>query len=251
MPRRLGQHFLQDQHALERIAGALPLDGEAHVIEIGPGKGALTHKLLATGAEVTALELDERLLAYLTENLRNPRLQLVAGDALDADFSSLSRPGRRNYIVGNLPYYITSPLVRRTLAARSGFEQAVFLVQKEVAQRIAARKNSKEYGFLSALCRLYSTPELLFTVKPAAFQPPPKVDSAVVRLDLTGDAPEQPEVERFLAAAFRQRRKTLRNNLKPLFDDALISAQPEAGLRAQQLDVEELLALRRRLLTNP
>ena len=247
MPRRLGQHFLRDQHALARIAAALPLDDQAHVVEIGPGRGALTGALLATGATVSAVELDPYLLRWLQENLRHERLELIAGDALQVDLPALAKPDRANFLAGNLPYYITSPLVRRALAARAQFQQAVFLVQKEVAERITARKGSRDYGYLSALCRLYAEPELLFVIKPGSFQPPPKVDSAVVRLLLRRQAPQQPELERFLEAAFRQPRKTLRNNLKGLFDDGLVSAQPEAGLRAQQLDVEELAALFERL----
>ncbi len=247
MPRRLGQHFLRDEKVLDRIVRALNLDENTHVVEIGPGKGALTRKLLDAGASVTALEVDPRLLDYLAANLPDERLRVIPGDALDANLPALAQPGRRNVIAGNLPYYITSPLVRRALAARASFETAVFLVQKEVAERIAARKGSKGYSYLSALCRLYSEPELLFSVKPGSFQPPPKVDSAVVRLALTAAAPEQAEVERFLGAAFLHPRKTLRNNLKPLFDDALVSAQPEAGLRAQQLDLEELVDLLGRL----
>lgn len=247
MPRRLGQHFLRDEKVLDRIVRALNLDENTHVVEIGPGKGALTRKLLDAGASVTALEVDPRLLDYLAANLPDERLRVIPGDALDANLPALAQPGRRNVIAGNLPYYITSPLVRRALAARASFETAVFLVQKEVAERIAARKGSKGYSYLSALCRLYSEPELLFSVKPGSFRPPPKVDSAVVRLALTATAPEQAEVERFLGAAFLHPRKTLRNNLKPLFDDALVSAQPEAGLRAQQLDLEELVDLLGRL----
>ncbi|MBI1358038.1 MAG: ribosomal RNA small subunit methyltransferase A [Acidobacteria bacterium] len=247
MPRKLGQHFLNDQGALRRIAAALPLDENSHVVEIGPGRGALTAALLATGASVTAVELDPYLLSWLRENLPHERLELVAGDALTVDLAALSRPDRPSFLAGNLPYYITSPLVRRALEARAAFRQAVFLVQKEVAERIVARKGSRDYGYLSALCRLYAEPELLFSVKPGSFRPPPKVDSAVFRLLLRQDVPAQPETERFLEAAFRQPRKTLRNNLRGLFDDELVSAQPEAGLRAQQLDLEELTALHRRL----
>ena len=149
-------------------------------------------------------------------------------------------------MVGNLPYYITSPIVRKTLALRGAIERAVFLVQLEVAERIAARKGSREYGYLSALCRLFAEPELLFRVPAGAFRPPPRVESAVVRL-MPKECEAPPEFIMFLEAAFRQPRKTLRNNLSAIYERELLSAHSDLGLRAQQMDVEELWALWREL----
>ncbi len=242
---RLGQHFLQSEKLLRRIAAAAEVAPGKRVIEIGPGQGALTRMLVESGASVIAVELDSELAARLRERFAAAEnFELVEADVLDVDLARLC--GERATIVGNLPYYITSPIVRKTLALGSLAERAVFLVQLEVAERIAARKNSRDYGYLSALCRLYSQPELLFRVPPKAFRPPPRVDSAVIRLIPTG-AEEPEELVRFLAAAFRHPRKTLRNNLSALYDRDALGEHPAMGLRAQQLDVEELRELWREL----
>ena len=150
-------------------------------------------------------------------------------------------------LAGNLPYYITSPIIRRVLAAGRSFERAVFLVQLETAQRIAARKGSRDYAYLSALTRMQSDPEILFQVPPGAFSPPPRVQSAVIRLTTRAHGTPDPAFVKFLEAAFRHPRKTLLNNLGVLYEKAAVGAEPEAGLRAQQLDVEELRGLWERL----
>ncbi len=245
---KLGQHFLDDARVLSNIAGAVPLSTDTQVVEIGPGEGALTAELLATGARVTAVELDTHLAARLRRRFADEdRFRLVEADVLTTHLPALRAPDGEAYVVGNLPYYIASPIIRGVLPLGEVFSDAVFLVQKEVAERIVARKGSRDYGYLSALCRLWSEPEYLFTVRAGSFRPPPKVDSAVVRLSLRRGVKVDPALIAFLKAVFRQPRKTLLNNLSSVYPRAMVSERPEAGLRAQQLDVEELTELWRAL----
>ena len=244
---RLGQHFLHDEATLEKIASALPLAEGNHVLEIGPGEGALTEKLLAKGAHVTAVELDRTLFGGLRARFGSTgRFELVESDVLAVDLAELIGGGPA-FVIGNLPYYVTSPIIRRVLPLGGQVPAAAFLIQKEVADRITARKGCRDYGYLSALCRLHSEPELLFGVKPGSFRPPPRVQSAVVRLTLRPGEPVDAGLIRFLGAAFRQPRKTLGNNLRALYPKEILAAAPEARLRAQQLDVEELVSLQERL----
>lgn len=248
---RLGQHFLHDQATLAKIAAALPLDETSRVLEIGPGEGALTEHLLATGARIVAVELDRTLAQSLREKFgANDRFKLVESDILDVDFPELIGE-EQTYVIGNLPYYITSPIIRRILPLGDRVPGAAFLIQREVADRIVARKGTRDYGYLSALCRLWSEPKLLFKVKAGSFRPPPRVESAVVGLTLRKGATVDPGLIRFLEAAFKQPRKTLNNNLSKLYGREVLSAAPEASLRAQQLDVEELAELWRRLEAPP
>ncbi len=246
----LGQHFLRDQAALARIAEALAIEPEAIVIEIGPGEGALTEHLMRQGARVTALEIDPRLAGMLQERFaENPNLEIVGTDVLAADLPALI--ARRSQspvkVAGNLPYYITSPILRRVFAAREAVSTAVFLVQKEVALRMTAGKGSRDYAYLSVLCELHADCELLFTVPPGAFRPPPKVTSAVVRLVMRrhSDVPEK--LLAFLQSAFRQPRKTLLNNLSGRYERSILAGLPESRLRAQEMSLAELRELWRRL----
>ena len=244
---RLGQHFLHDPSALERIALAGRFAPGEPVIEIGPGRGALTAALLARGARLTVIELDARLAAELRRRFAaEADFRVVERDVLQVDLADLTGD-ERSTLVGNLPYYITSPIVRRALDLGERITCAVFLVQKEVAERITAERGSRDYGYLSALCRLRSVPEYLFTVKPGAFRPPPKVDSAVVRLTPRPGPPPNPGLIAFLEAAFRHPRKNLLNNLSALYPREAIADRKELRLRAQQLDVAELEALWRSL----
>lgn len=244
---KLGQHFLHDVRVLDRIVSTLAFEPGQLVVEIGPGRGALTRRLLAADARVLAVEVDAALAEQLRQEFAGePRFELIEQDILQVDLAAITR-GEKAVLSGNLPYYITSPIVRRTLAAGHHFERAVFLVQRETAARIAARKGSRDYGYLSALVRLHSTPELMFAVSPGSFQPPPRVQSAVIRLTPNQAGLADPSFVRFLEAAFRHPRKTLLNNLGVIYDKPSILEEPESGLRAQQLDVEELQDLWRRL----
>ncbi len=244
---RLGQHFLHDRTVLDRIVSALAFRENQLAVEIGPGQGALTRRLLAAGARVRAVELDSGLADGLRREFAGEsRFELIEKDVLEVDLAALAQ-GERAVLAGNLPYYITSPIIRRVLTAGRSYERAVFLIQLETAQRIAARKGSRDYAYLSALARMQSEPEILFQVPPVAFRPPPHVQSAVIRLTSRGNEDPDPEFVRFLEAAFRRPRKTLLNNLCGLYEKAAVTLEPEAGLRAQQLDVEELRELWKRL----
>jgi 16S rRNA (adenine1518-N6/adenine1519-N6)-dimethyltransferase len=246
----LGQHFLHDQAALARVAEALTIEPGAMVVEIGPGEGALTEHLLRQGARVTALEIDPRLAGKLRERFAgNPSLEIIEADVLAADLAALAA-GRSQApvkVAGNLPYYITSPILRRVFAAGEVVSTAVFLVQKEVALRITAGKGSRDYGYLSVLCELHAGRELLFTVPPGAFRPPPKVTSAVVRLVMRPEIDVPEKLLAFLKSAFRQPRKTLLNNLSGMYERSRLAGLPESRLRAQEMSLAELRALWRKL----
>jgi 16S rRNA (adenine1518-N6/adenine1519-N6)-dimethyltransferase len=245
----LGQHFLRDARILERIASSLPIEPGSLVVEIGPGEGALTRYLLGRGAHVTAIEVDPQLARNLREHLAETDLEVIEADILDVDLTEIirARTSRPALVAGNLPYYITSPILRKLFDAGSHIAQAVLLVQKEVALRLVARKGSRDYGFLSLLCQLHADPEILLTVPASAFRPPPKITSTVVRLTLRPDAQPASAFVDFLKHCFAHPRKTLLNNLAGTYERDTITALPEAGLRAQQLDLEELEALWRKL----
>ena len=242
---RLGQHFLINGSALERIAAAACPQPEELVIEIGPGRGALTRKLLQRAGRVIAVEVDAALAAGLRREFADePRLEIVEADVLTVD---LGRFGR-GAIAGNLPYYITSPIL--DLALRLAPPRAVFLVQKEVASRLVAQPGQRDYGFLTVRTAVFADARLLFDVKPQAFRPPPKVDSAVVLLEPRKEALAVEDVEafvRFAGQCFRHKRKTIRNNLAEIYG-SLVDAWPEAGLRAEQISFDGFAAMYRRVV---
>ncbi len=246
MPRRLGQHFLTSRSILGRIAEAALPDPAWPVIEIGPGKGALTEQLLQRAAHVYAIEVDTVLVHYLQQKFRHtPNLDVLNGDVLKTDMAQWGPVA----VAGNLPYYITSPIVERVLGLGVLLRRAVFLVQKEVAVRLTTGPGSRDYGFLTVQTAVLAEARMLFTVPPGAFQPPPKVDSAVVLLE-PRPQPLVPDVDgflRFASLCFRQKRKTLRNNLADTFPRDLLAAQPESAERAERLSVAQLADLYRRL----
>ena len=239
---------------LHRIAVAACADRAATVIEIGPGRGALTAHLLERADRVVAVEVDPILVQYLRAKFRaadrgaapgEARLELVEGDILKVD---LARWGPA-VVVGNLPYYITSPIVEKVLGLGAALARAVFLVQKEVAERLTAGPGSRDYGYLTVATQFFAKVEYLFTVPPAAFHPPPKVESAVVRLTPRSELPATDPAAflRFVSLAFRHKRKTLRNNLIEAYGREALAALPEAGLRAEQMGLDALLELRTKL----
>lgn len=231
---------------VERIAAAVCRSQPRQIIEVGPGKGVLTQRLLATGAEVVAIELDSAMVAILRERFPDhPCLTIVEADVLSVDLAQWGPA----VLAGNLPYYITSPILERIFRARAALTEAVLLIQKEVAERLTASPNCRDYGYLSVATQTYSSPEYLFQVKPGMFRPPPKVDSAVVRLTLRPDAADAEAFLTFASHCFAQKRKTLRNNLAPFYGHEVVDALPEAGLRAEQLSVTALRELYQRLIT--
>jgi 16S rRNA (adenine1518-N6/adenine1519-N6)-dimethyltransferase len=245
LPRKLGQHFLVRQAILERIADAACEGVTPRVIEIGPGRGALTRHLLSRTEELHAIELDDSLASYLDAEFHaDARFHLHRGDVLQTDLAQWGPA----VITGNLPYYITSPIVERFLALDERFPRAVFLVQKEVADRLRASPGSRDYGFLSVRTQLFCNVELILKAPPSAFVPPPKVDSAVVRLTRRTNVPGNVKsVVQFASRCFAQKRKTLRNNLRAFYDSRVIDSLPEAGLRAEQISVEQLIELQAKL----
>jgi 16S rRNA (adenine1518-N6/adenine1519-N6)-dimethyltransferase len=243
---KLGQHFLTNGSVLERIAVAACPQPEDLVIEIGPGRGSLTRKLLQRAARVVAVEVDPYLAEYLRGTFAGePRIEIVQADVLELD---LARFGRA-VIAGNLPYYITSPILDRTV--RLAPPRAVFLVQKEVASRLVAHPGERDYGFLTVRTAVFADVRRLFDVKREAFRPPPKVDSAAVLLEPRTRALPVEDTEafvRFVGQCFRHKRKTIRNNLAEIYGNHLVDGWPEAGLRAEQIALEQFAEIHQRLL---
>jgi 16S rRNA (adenine1518-N6/adenine1519-N6)-dimethyltransferase len=243
--QKLGQHFLIEGSILQRIAAAACPIRVPLIVEIGPGRGALTERLLKRAARVVAIELDYQLVEHLRIKFAaEPRLEVIHGDAIQTDLAQWGAAP----IAGNLPYYVATPIIERTVRLRAS--PAVFLIQKEVAERLVAHPGSRDYGYLSVATQLFAEVRMLFQVKPGAFHPPPQVDSAVVRLEPRTDAPALPDVEeflRFVGRCFHQKRKTLRNNLAPVYGKEVVDAWPEAGLRAEQIAMEGFIDMYRRL----
>lgn len=259
--KRLGQHFLLDPSINARIAAAAgPLAGRA-VIEIGPGPGGLTRALLDAGAApLIAVEKDRRFLPLLEPlaAAAGGRLRIVEGDALEIDETRLLKDAGVEgpaLIVGNLPYNVATPLLVKWLKAGAWRGAMTLMFQKEVAQRIVAAPGDSAYGRLAVLAQAVCTASIVFTLPPGAFTPPPKVDSAVVRLDpLPASLAPLGALERVTAAAFGQRRKMLRSSLKPVFSDpeaVLAEIGAPATARAEELSVAQFASLARRLASGP
>lgn len=251
--KALGQHFLHERGIVEKIVQAIdPRPGDA-LVEIGPGQGAITFPLLDRHGELTAIEFDRDLLEPLRQaSAAHGRLRLVPGDVMDVDFTALARElapaGGRIRLVGNLPYNLSSPILFHALDHAAAVADMHFMLQKEVVDRMAAAPGGKVYGRLSVMLQAWCRVTALFTVAPGAFRPPPKVDSAVVRL-----VPRDPaevgiaDPRRFadvVRAAFGQRRKTLRNALSGvLAAEGIVAADVDPGARAEQLAVADFVRL--------
>jgi 16S rRNA (adenine1518-N6/adenine1519-N6)-dimethyltransferase len=242
--KRFGQHFLTDVSVLEAIADAVgPRPGE-RVVEIGPGLGALTERLLDRTDSLDAVEIDRDLVARLRRRWPEPRLRVHEGDALAFDFAALAG-GARLRLVGNLPYNISSPLLIRLLGFREVVADAHFMLQKEVVMRIVASPGSADYGRLGVMMQAFDEVERLFDVPPEAFDPPPRVDSSVVRLRPRAQplVRDFASLERLLSVAFNQRRKMLRGTLLPWLQARGVDPEsPEFGLaptaRPEEIPVE-------------
>ena len=266
---KLGQNFLVDPSAARRIVDALGDISDRTVIEIGPGRGALTRYLIARAKRVIGIELDRVLAAQLRMHYATrENLEVLESDFVTAEFPSIvgRRPGPLHDlrptqpetvdIVGNIPYYITSEIVLRILKLHRNVARAVSMVQKEVADRIVAAPGTRDYGLLSATTQLFARAEKLFTLPPGAFSPPPQVDSTVIRLTMAPRLEElQIEEEPFIAflkRAFAQKRKTLANNLKGQYQDAAIraalkSAALRSDVRAEAISLDKSAAVFRAL----
>ncbi len=238
----LGQHFLKDLSIAQRIADSIPAGCDLPVLEIGPGMGVLSQFVLQHPNRFTAIEIDPESVEYLRQNL--PALDVVEGDFLKMDLNALFEGGKF-VVVGNFPYNISSQIFFRVLEQRDRIPCVVGMVQKEVAERIAAPHGNKTYGITSVLLQAFYSIEYLFTVSEQVFDPPPKVKSAVIRL--TRNATERLACDeklfvRVVKTAFNQRRKTLRNSLKPLLQGAAC-AEPIFDKRPEQLSVADFVAL--------
>jgi 16S rRNA (adenine1518-N6/adenine1519-N6)-dimethyltransferase len=266
---KLGQHFLVNAAVAGRIVEAVGDISRSTVLEIGPGLGALTSGLAARARRLIAIELDRVLAAQLRMKFAlTPNVEIIEGDILAIDFHTLfgpkpgsTRPGiefrpEPARVVANLPYFITSDILLRLFKFRHYFETIVVMVQQEVGDRLAAAPGGSEYGLLSATAQLYSRVEKLFTLPPDAFSPAPKVHSTVIRMTMTSridhlHVPEDAFIN-FLKLSFGQKRKTLWNNLKSIYEpDALRKALEVAGvtrtMRAEALSLEKSAALFRAL----
>ena len=244
--KRFGQNFLQDAAIIARIIRAIHPTPEEHLLEIGPGMGALTEHLLAGCPQLKAIELDRDLVPGLrAQFFRYSDFQIFEADALKFDYQTLPGPLR---IVGNLPYNISTPLIFHLLAQGSHIQDMTFMLQKEVVERLAAAPDSAAYGRLSVMTQYAARVSALFEVPPTAFHPPPKVWSAIVRLEPFSEKPLQAADEQHLAEtvrrAFSQRRKTLRNTLRGWLTGEEIAAlglNPSA--RPETLSVADFVAL--------
>lgn len=247
--KKLGQHFLTDESIAERIANSLSAEGYRNVLEIGPGTGMLTKYLLARkDIDLSVIELDRESVAYLRVNFPELKGHILEGDFLRNNIQDLMKPPMA--IIGNFPYNISSQILFKAFENRDLVPEVVGMFQKEVAERVASKPGNKTYGILSVLLQAVYDTEYLFTVPETVFRPPPKVKSGVISLKRKADFSLPVEERHFKAVvktAFNQRRKTLRNALKPLGKLPDIK-NDTLSLRAEQLHFEEFITLTKWLL---
>ena len=267
--QRLGQHFLADEGWREEIAGAIRVSAQSiapHAsgnsaefcwIEIGAGHGEMTEHLASTGVPVHAIELDPLLTAALKRLAKRfPNLEIVSADILESDIARIAA-GRRVRVYGNLPYYITSPILHHLFARADLIDEIHIVIQHEVALRLAAQPGTRDYGYLSVLTQYFSRPELVLEIPQGAFRPPPEVSSALVTLRLPGERAKLPQIDEasflyFVKLCFAQKRKTLVNNLKSqvkpeLVREALAKLNLRVDARGEQLSVANLAVVFNRL----
>jgi 16S rRNA (adenine1518-N6/adenine1519-N6)-dimethyltransferase len=257
--QRLGQHFLNDFGWRKRILATLPLAANQTWIEIGPGHGEMTQFLVGEGRRTIAVETDQRLAESLkaardTTPAKWPGLEIVTADVLAANIGELA--AGTIHVYGNLPYYITSPILHHLFRWAAQIASIHIVIQLEVAERIAAHPNVRDYGYLSVLCQFYAQPKIALRIPPGAFRPPPKVKSALVGMTLpgeqadlkiVGEANEKHFLE-FVQTCFSQKRKILRNNLLAIATDkkiheALAATALSSDARAEQLSLAQFAAL--------
>lgn len=246
--KRFGQNFLTDQNVLHDILNAIAPAADDLMVEIGPGQGAMTALLLQKLNRLHAVELDRDLVVMLQKKFAADadRLIIHSGDALQFDFASLVPPGRKLRIVGNLPYNISSPLLFHLAEFVAEVQDQHFMLQKEVVERMVAEPGSKDYGRLSVMLQWRYHMELQFIVPPEAFDPPPRVDSAIVRM-IPLSAPlacEQHKLEQVVTKAFSQRRKVIRNSLSGMFTEAqLVDVGIDPQSRPETVGLEQYVKL--------
>lgn len=263
---KLGQHFLADARYRRRILDALDLRADDALIEIGAGRGAMTELLAGRARRVIAIELDRALAVRLADEMRDQTgVEILCADILSTDLAELSeRAGSAEcFVFGNLPYYVTSPIIHHLFRAWDSIRAMALLVQREVAERLTAAPGRRAYGYLSVLAQFYSEPRVVLSVPPGAFSPAPKVQSALVRFRKRPStagrtearlvpAEHESEFLEFVKRCFAQKRKNLLNNLTGDFSRARVEAEIERlalplNLRGEQLSVEQLATLYRRL----
>ena len=252
--KRFGQHFLHDENILDKIMTAVAPESGQHFVEIGPGRGALTVRIAELAGRLDVIEIDRELAAAMTSVVSSPALVVHECDALVFDFSALPHEPARLRLVGNLPYNISTPLLFHLLDFADLFADLHVMLQKEVALRIAAMPGTKTYGRLSVAVAARCNIDLLFNIRPGSFTPPPRVDSSFIRL--VPDADKRDRIhdpaafDRILRAAFGQRRKRLSNALHGLLSqEEICAAGVDPAQRAEQLDVDQFVALGNRLTT--
>jgi 16S rRNA (adenine1518-N6/adenine1519-N6)-dimethyltransferase len=258
IPRRpkLGQHFLADPHCRSRIVNSLGLRAGDLVVEIGPGHGAMTPLLAAQARAVVAVEVDRDLARELEGKFRqDPKIEIVHADILATDLTAIRRRfcAERCFVFGNLPYYITSPIIHHLLEFAGDIRAMGLLVQREVANRLAARPGTRDYGYLTVLTRLYASPQVVFQVPPGAFSPPPKVHSALVYLgvhpiDARIGVAQTEKFQTHLKQCFSHKRKKLLNCLAEVYPRQRVERELERlalplSVRAEELSLEEFIAL--------
>jgi len=255
---KLGQHFLHDRRFRQRIVAALAVGEDDLLCEIGAGRGAMTELLAARAQQVVALEIDPALVQALRQKCANePKIEVLHADILRTYLPSLCRRYRREscYVFGNLPYYITSPILHHLLDQAAWITGMGFVMQREVAERLTALPGSRSYGYLTVVAQLATKPRLEFVIPPGAFSPPPKVDSALLTFEMTSErlpAGDRKELLEFVKLCFAHKRKNMLNNLQPVYARRRVEAEL-AGLglgptvRAEQLPVQHLAELHARL----
>lgn len=251
--KRFGQNFLIDDGIIGRIARSVNANADQQVVEIGPGKGAITELIIADCPHLKVVELDRDLIPWLKVKFEGyPDFEVIAADALKVDFAALAG-GRPLRIVGNLPYNISTPLIFHLLSFVGKVQDMHFMLQKEVVQRMGAEPGSKTYGRLSIMVQYWCRVEYLFDVPPQCFAPAPKVDSAIVRLTPRAkpevEARDHKVLQELVTAAFSQRRKTLRNTLKQLMSsDAIDQLDFDTSRRPETISVTEFVTLANNLV---
>ena len=247
--KQLGQHFLKDLNVAKRIADTLPDGSPCHVLEIGPGTGVLTQFLLQQPQwNLRVVEVDSESVAYLQRHFDQLEGRIIAGDFLRMDLETLF-DGEPFLLIGNYPYNISSQIFFKALEYKDRIPVISGMIQKEVAQRLASPPGNKDYGILSVLLQAWYDIEYLFTVPPGVFNPPPKVDSAVIRMQRNQTQRldcDETLFKQVVKATFNQRRKTIRNSVKPLLPAGIPGeGHPYLELRPEQLSVAQFVALTR------